>query len=75
MSQRMTLAERLRNPSYIINPTGGDALLDVPQTIATMREAADIIDEMMRTESSMASYISEAEILEVWREFEADKKR
>lgn len=39
----MTLVERLRNPAWIANPDGGEALLAVAQTRADMEEAADLI--------------------------------
>ncbi len=39
----MTLIERLRNPAFETNPSGGDALLSVKQTRADMEEAADLI--------------------------------
>lgn len=45
MEQPMTLSERLRNPAYVANPMGGDALLDVARTLDDMRQAADIIDQ------------------------------
>ena len=49
VDQPMTLVERLRNPAYVCNPSGGDALLDVSQTLATMREAADRLEKRDRT--------------------------
>lgn len=39
----MTLIERLRNPAWETNPSGGDALLDVKQAREAMDDAADLI--------------------------------
>ncbi len=46
MTEAMTLIERLRNPAWETNPNGGDALLNVAQTRATMDEAAKKIEEL-----------------------------
>ncbi len=39
----MSLIERLKNPAWVENPAGGDALLDTKQTRETMDEAADLL--------------------------------
>lgn len=44
----MTLIERLRNPAYVTNPAGGDALLDTKRTLTAMRLAALLIEEALR---------------------------
>lgn len=54
MSQPMTLIERLRNPAYVTNPSGGEALLDTKQTLAAMREAAERLDRPDRTNGRYA---------------------
>lgn len=49
VAMRMTLVERLRNPAYVTNPSGGPALLDISRTLATMSEAADRLDKADRS--------------------------
>lgn len=48
MEQEMTLIDRLRNPQYVTNPSGGEALLDTERTTADMREAANLMENMQR---------------------------
>lgn len=48
MGEHMTLIERLRNPAYITNPTGGDAILDTARTLTDMRLAATLIEAHLR---------------------------
>ena len=46
--EEMTLVERLRNPAWVTNPAGGDALLDTKATLRDMRLAALLIEEHLR---------------------------
>ena len=39
----MTLVERLLNPAWVSDPNGGDASLDTRQTLAAMKEAAELL--------------------------------
>lgn len=45
--KEMTLVERLLNPVYVTNPSGGEALLDKEATLATMKAAADAIRDLI----------------------------
>lgn len=44
--KEMSLVEKLLHPVYVTNPSGGAALLDTASTLATMKAAAEAIQEL-----------------------------